>query len=359
MIDAYIADTDRLGLGRPDHEPLASATIERDHRADRDADRAAGMPTRWTGTCTSRSAAIREYGELSHRHLDEMDQGEGVEGAERKRDPADFALWKAQKAGEDTAWDAPWGRGRPGWHIECSAMAEALLGVGFEIHGGGPTLIFPHHENEAAQTARRPRGRPGPTVGPQRDDPAGRDEDVQVAREHLPAPPGARRLRPGRADHVLRRQRLPQAGRVRRRAADEAGARVERIREAGPAPGAGPVPGVVGAAARAVLRRAGRRLQDARGTRGGVRLGARGEPGRARHRRRRPARDALGRSGSRTCSTWPRPGAGRGGRAGQARERARAARDYAEADRLREAIRAHWAGTCRDGRQTVPNCSAA
>ena len=107
---------------------------------------------RSTGTCTSRSGAIREYGELSHRDLDEMDQGEGVEGAERKRDPADFALWKAQKPGEDTAWDAPWGAGRPGWHIECSAMAEALLGVGFEIHGGGADLIFPHHENEAAQT---------------------------------------------------------------------------------------------------------------------------------------------------------------------------------------------------------------
>ena len=82
-----------------------------------------------------------------------MDQGEDVEGAERKRDPLDFALWKRQKAAEDTAWDSPWGRGRPGWHIECSAMAEQLLGLGFEIHGGGSDLIFPHHENEAAQTA--------------------------------------------------------------------------------------------------------------------------------------------------------------------------------------------------------------
>jgi cysteinyl-tRNA synthetase len=81
-----------------------------------------------------------------------MEQGEGVEGADRKEDPLDFALWKAQKEGEDTAWDAPWGRGRPGWHIECSAMAEDLLGVGFEIHGGGNDLAFPHHENEAAQT---------------------------------------------------------------------------------------------------------------------------------------------------------------------------------------------------------------
>ena len=81
-----------------------------------------------------------------------MDQGEGVEGADLKEDPLDFALWKAWKEGEDTSWDAPWGRGRPGWHIECSAMAEALLGVSFDIHGGGIDLVFPHHENEAAQT---------------------------------------------------------------------------------------------------------------------------------------------------------------------------------------------------------------
>jgi cysteinyl-tRNA synthetase len=86
-----------------------------------------------------------------------MDQGEGVEGADLKEDPLDFALWKAHKEGEDTAWDSPWGRGRPGWHIECSAMAEELLGVGFEIHGGGSDLVFPHHENEAAQT-RMARG---------------------------------------------------------------------------------------------------------------------------------------------------------------------------------------------------------
>ena len=86
-----------------------------------------------------------------------MDQGEGIEGADRKQDPLDFALWKAHKQGEDTSWDAPWGPGRPGWHIECSAMAESLLGVGFDIHGGGSDLVFPHHENEAAQT-RAARG---------------------------------------------------------------------------------------------------------------------------------------------------------------------------------------------------------
>jgi cysteinyl-tRNA synthetase len=93
-----------------------------------------------------------EYGSLSHRRVDDMDQGEGIEGSERKEDPLDFALWKGRKQGEDTWWDAPWGQGRPGWHIECSAMAESLLGVGFDIHGGGSDLVFPHHENEASQT---------------------------------------------------------------------------------------------------------------------------------------------------------------------------------------------------------------
>ena len=152
MIDAYMADTDRIGVGRPDHEPLASATItEIVELIERLIEGEYAYAAQGDVYFSVRS--YPEYGELSHRDLEEMDQGEGVEGDGRKRDPADFALWKAQKPGEDTAWEAPWGRGRPGWHIECSAMAEALLGVGFEIHGGGTDLIFPHHENEAAQTA--------------------------------------------------------------------------------------------------------------------------------------------------------------------------------------------------------------
>ena len=151
MIDAYIGDTDRLEVGRPDHEPLASATMtEIIELIEALVDGGHAYPAQGDVYFSVRS--YPGYGELSHRDLGEMDQGEGLEGAERKRDPADFALWKAQKPGEDTAWESPWGRGRPGWHIECSAMAEALLGVGFEIHGGGADLIFPHHENEAAQT---------------------------------------------------------------------------------------------------------------------------------------------------------------------------------------------------------------
>jgi cysteinyl-tRNA synthetase len=148
---AYIADTDRLGLGRPDHEPLASRTIEEIIELIEElVERGHAYPV--AGDVYFAVRSYPQYGELSHRNIDEMDQGEGIEGAELKRDPLDFALWKAQKPGEDTAWDSPWGRGRPGWHIECSAMAETLLGVDFEIHGGGADLIFPHHENEAAQT---------------------------------------------------------------------------------------------------------------------------------------------------------------------------------------------------------------
>jgi cysteinyl-tRNA synthetase len=151
MTAHYVADTDELGLGRPDHEPRARETIaeivalialliERGHAYAAEGDVYFDV------------RSYPAYGELSHRDVDQMDQGEGVSGAALKRDPLDFALWKAWKETEDTSWDAPWGRGRPGWHIECSAMAEELLGVGFDIHGGGSDLVFPHHENEAAQT---------------------------------------------------------------------------------------------------------------------------------------------------------------------------------------------------------------
>ncbi len=151
MTDRYVADTDDLRLGRPDQEPLASETIDRIvELIGRLIDGGHAYAARGDVYFSVRS--YPRYGEISHQQVDQMDQGEGVEGAERKRDPLDFALWKGEKPGEDTAWDAPWGRGRPGWHIECSAMAEALLGVDFEIHGGGSDLIFPHHENEAAQT---------------------------------------------------------------------------------------------------------------------------------------------------------------------------------------------------------------
>ncbi|HWX96631.1 MAG TPA: cysteine--tRNA ligase [Solirubrobacteraceae bacterium] len=152
----YRADTDALGLGRPDHEPLASETIGPIIAYIEDLI-AGGHAYAVDGDVYFRVRSDPAYGSLSHRQLDHMDQGEDVEGAGRKEDPLDFALWKAHKPGEDTVWESPWGAGRPGWHIECSAMAEQLLGVGFDVHGGGSDLVFPHHENEAAQT-RAARG---------------------------------------------------------------------------------------------------------------------------------------------------------------------------------------------------------
>ena len=98
---------------------------------------------------TSASPRYPEYGRLSGQRPDQVEE---QEPNPRKEDPRDFALWKANKPGEDTWWDSPWGRGRPGWHIECSVMAEELLGPVFEIHGGGIDLVFPHHENELAQS---------------------------------------------------------------------------------------------------------------------------------------------------------------------------------------------------------------
>ena len=91
------------------------------------------------------------YGKLSGRNLDDMQAGARVDVDSRKKDPMDFALWKSAKPGEP-AWDSPWGKGRPGWHIECSAMSHKYLGEQFDIHGGGQDLIFPHHDIEIAQT---------------------------------------------------------------------------------------------------------------------------------------------------------------------------------------------------------------
>ncbi|MDO8189054.1 cysteine--tRNA ligase [Conexibacter sp. JD483] len=154
MTAHYVADTDGLGLGRPDHEPKARATIaEMVALIERLIER--GHAYAVEGDVYFDVRSYPRYGELSHRDVEQMDQGEGKPDPTHpslKRDPLDFALWKAWKEGEDTSWETPWGRGRPGWHIECSAMAEQLLGVGFDVHGGGSDLVFPHHENEAAQT---------------------------------------------------------------------------------------------------------------------------------------------------------------------------------------------------------------
>ncbi len=158
MTEAYIADTDALGLGRPDHEPLASATIPEIISLIEQLIEC-GHAYEAGGDVYFSVRSYPNYGELSHRDVDEMDQGEGIEGQSASgirstsrcgRRTSQARTRPGRRRGDD---------GRPGWHIECSAMAEQLLGVDFEIHGGGSDLIFPHHENEAAQT-RAARGAP-------------------------------------------------------------------------------------------------------------------------------------------------------------------------------------------------------
>jgi cysteinyl-tRNA synthetase len=151
MTRAYVEDTDRLGLGRPDDEPLASDTIS-EIVALIEALVERGHAYESGGDVYFRVRSFPGYGRLSNRDPDEMDQGEEAGTESLKEDRLDFALWKARKPDEDTGWPSPWGEGRPGWHIECSAMAERLLGTDFAIHGGGADLVFPHHENEIAQT---------------------------------------------------------------------------------------------------------------------------------------------------------------------------------------------------------------
>lgn len=144
----YFEDTDRLGLGRPDYEPTAVATVTDQIRMIEELV-ATGHAYESEGDVYFRVSSFPDYGRLSNQRLaDVLEQ----EPNPRKEDPRDFALWKANKPGEDTWWDSPWDRGRPGWHIECSAMSEKHLGPSFEIHGGGLDLVFPHHENEIAQS---------------------------------------------------------------------------------------------------------------------------------------------------------------------------------------------------------------
>ena len=144
----YVDDTDRLGLGRPDVEPTAAETVEDQIRMIGELIER-GFAYEVDGDVYFRVARFADYGRLSRQRPDQVEE---QEPNARKEDPRDFALWKANKPGEDTWWESPWGRGRPGWHIECSAMSEKHLGTEFEIHGGGLDLVFPHHENEIAQS---------------------------------------------------------------------------------------------------------------------------------------------------------------------------------------------------------------
>jgi cysteinyl-tRNA synthetase len=160
MTAAYFEDTGRLGLGRPDVEPLATETIGEILELIAELIDT-GHAYESGGDVYFKVRSFERYGKLSNRRTEDMDQGEEAGSESLKQDPLDFALWKAHKPDEDTSWDSPWGPGRPGWHIECSAMAEAELGPSFAIHGGGSDLVFPHHENEIAQSeaAGRPFAR--------------------------------------------------------------------------------------------------------------------------------------------------------------------------------------------------------
>ncbi|MGE4534387.1 cysteine--tRNA ligase [Halomonas sp.] len=151
MIEAMHEDEARLGVLPPDQEPRATRHVDDilamiETLIDKGYAYAAD-----NGDVYYRVRRFEGYGKLNNRDLDEMRSGARVEVDEHKEDPLDFVLWKAAKPGE-ASWPSPWGEGRPGWHIECSAMSKCCLGETFDIHGGGPDLTFPHHENEIAQS---------------------------------------------------------------------------------------------------------------------------------------------------------------------------------------------------------------
>ena len=144
----YLEDTEGFGLGMPDALPLATETMPEIIELIEDLV-ASGHAYTASGDVYFRVSRFETYGALSGQRPDQVEEPEPNPA---KEDPRDFALWKATKEGEDTSWEAPWGVGRPGWHIECSAMAAKELGPEFWIHGGGLDLVFPHHENERAQS---------------------------------------------------------------------------------------------------------------------------------------------------------------------------------------------------------------
>ena len=151
MIKAMHEDEARLGVLSPDDEPRATAFIDEIIAMIRKLIASGHAYAADNGDVYFAVDSFDDYGKLSKKKLEDLLAGARVDVQEAKRSPADFALWKAAKAGE-VSWPSPWGDGRPGWHIECSAMSTACLGDIFDIHGGGPDLLFPHHENEIAQS---------------------------------------------------------------------------------------------------------------------------------------------------------------------------------------------------------------
>ncbi len=151
FIKAMHEDFDALGILPPDHEPRATASIDGIIELIEELVRREHAYSAKNGDVYYAVASFPEYGRLSGKRLEDLRAGARVEVDSFKRDPLDFVLWKAAKPGEP-AWESPWGKGRPGWHIECSVMSMGLLGKHFDIHGGGMDLKFPHHENEIAQS---------------------------------------------------------------------------------------------------------------------------------------------------------------------------------------------------------------
>ena len=147
----YHEDMGALNALPPDHEPRATEYIA-EMIALTEALIAKGHAYEAEGHVLFATASMPDYGEFARRSRDELLAGARIDVAPYKRDPMDFVLWKPSNE-EQPGWDSPWGRGRPGWHIECSAMSKALLGETFDIHGGGIDLVFPHHQNEIAQSA--------------------------------------------------------------------------------------------------------------------------------------------------------------------------------------------------------------
>ncbi|MDR1619075.1 MAG: cysteine--tRNA ligase [Clostridiales bacterium] len=151
FIAEYYTDADALGIRRATHNPRATGHMGDIIRLTQTLIDNGHAYATANGDVYFGVRSYPDYGKLSGQSIDDLDSGARIDPAEQKRDPLDFALWKGQKPGEP-AWDSPWGKGRPGWHNECSAMSMGLLGETFDIHAGGQDLIFPHHENEIAQS---------------------------------------------------------------------------------------------------------------------------------------------------------------------------------------------------------------
>lgn len=151
FIKEYYTDADALGIERATHNPRATEHIEDIILLVQKLIQNGHAYATEDGDVYFSVRSFEGYGKLSGQSVDDLESGARIDPTEKKHDPLDFALWKAQKPGEP-AWESPWGMGRPGWHIECSAMSMRLLGETFDIHAGGQDLIFPHHENEIAQS---------------------------------------------------------------------------------------------------------------------------------------------------------------------------------------------------------------